>query len=195
LEEKKQELPPGLYRCKKEDANTAWSRFKEMSWQRIKKKRHWFVYLTILLVNILIVLIAGFGVNTPWYQSQPHYANPYAIGIVWVIFLLLSMVSLYMVWDKIPEKYEGSELAYSAMFIAASFLTLMAAGVYHVGHYINTALLFVILTMLTYGLLMISLWHQKAIAGIFLLPIFVFFGYLAYLLIANAQGDGDPVDA
>ena len=149
--------------------------------QRVYSWEMWFVYIMIIIVNILFLFSSIFGILSKWYKRLPGVKfNPIAFSIIWVIFSVLSYTSIFMIW-KHGGPYElPNDLGYGILFLIGSLLSLAWSVSFFQGQNITAGLWLSIITFLYYYGLMIHIGSINLEAVAFIIPLVLIYGYIVY---------------
>lgn len=143
------------------------------------------------IIRFLVLLLLTFGtgfflvsfLQTPdqmiWYQGLKHSSvTPPAIvfSIVWTILYLLIPISATLVWDKGGRFY----------FFLQLVLQILWSYTYFVRHLLWPAFGVLALLCVVVGLMTLSYANRSKLAGLLLLPYFVWGLFAAYLNLMTA---------
>lgn len=158
-----------------------------MFFQRAGRVDMWFVYLAISLINILFIISALVGINSPWYKSlNKSGLHPLVAGALWIVATAFSYGAIFMIWEHVKEEDIPRDLTLSVYFLIGSFLSLLWSTVLFQGNNIALALWLVALLFLYQFWLFTYIWKIKPGAALFMIPLVIMYGYLFYNMIRLA---------
>ena len=166
----------------------------DMFFQRVYRKEMWFIYICILILNILFLISSYSGIRSQWYKSiNRSTINPFVIGALWIIATILSYGSVFMLWENVTPTSVSRDFMLSALFLIGSFMSLLWATILFQDNNIKMALLVSsVLFLYQFWLtIYISMFNIKA--GLFMLPLIIMYGYLFYSMLHLASINHIPI--
>lgn len=156
----------------------------EMFFQRSARTELWFIYISTTVLTILFLASSLSGVNSNWYkQIKKSNVNPYIIGTLWVIATVLSYTAIFMIWEHSKPNEIPLDFRLSVFFLIGSFMSLLWTTILFQGNNIALALWVSIIMFLYQFWLFIYIWLIKPRAALFMIPIIIMYGYLAYSML------------
>ena len=152
--------------------------------QRIKRFDFLFVYIVILLVDILFLLSYIPGTYSTWYNSliQPDL-NPWIPRAGWIIATILSYIGIYILWEYAGPDDIPRDLGVSVLFIVANFITVAWSVALYQGENIGLATWISVVLFVFQLWLVIYVWYIKPLAAVFLIPLMLMYLYLVYSMV------------
>ena len=181
--------------------------------QRIASRELWFIYTCITVIYILFVASAISGITSVWYENlSKSEVNPYAIGVIWGLSVILSYISIFIIWSNIivrnprsdrtndPSKIEllscwehidteniDIDIKISVYIFIGVLLLLLWSTVFFQRNNIGLSIWIIAIVFMYHFWLLIYIWHINARAAIFLIPIIIIYGYLFYAMVHLAS--------
>ena len=156
----------------------------DLGFQRLARKESWFVYITLLIIDIMCVLSIWYGYQSQWYQNLVKtYYNEWAVLSFIIIALLFSYIALFIIWDHIQPGELANDTKLSLLFIIGAFLTLLWTTTLFQGNQLMNATLIIFIVFVYEFWLMMYIWNINQKAAIFLIPAVIMYAYLCYLMI------------
>jgi tryptophan-rich sensory protein len=153
----------------------------DMFLQRARRNDMRFIYICIIILNILFLVSAIFGITSTWYQNlKKDNISAYLIGSLWLVSAILSYGAIFMLWENIKPDEIKRDIRISVYFLIGCFLNVLWAGVFFQGNDLRWGLWLAALLFLYSFWLLIYIWIIKPIAGLLMLPLVVMYGYFFY---------------
>ncbi|CAH6420186.1 Hypothetical protein HVR_LOCUS1119 [uncultured virus] len=173
----------------------------QMFLQRAARADMWFIYISITVIDILVILSVIFGISSTWYKNiRKSGVNPWLIGALWIVATIFSYAAIFMLWVNIDTRTASDavwehanpediplDLRLSIYFLIGSFLSLLWTTVLFQGNNIGLAVWIAALLFLYQFWLLIYIWIIKIQAAIFMIPLVIMYGYLFYATVHLAS--------
>ena len=144
----------------------------------------WFIYISIVILNILFLISSYSGIRSIWYQNiNRSKINPFVIGLLWIIATILSYGSVFMLWENVTENTLSRDFMLSALFLISSFLSLFWSTTLFQDNNIKMAVLVAAVVFLYQFWLTIYIGSYNKLAALFMIPLLIMYGYLFYSML------------
>jgi tryptophan-rich sensory protein len=156
--------------------------------QNLKNPTFLIVYGAIIAVSLLFLVAYFFGIETTLYKNliRPN-VNTILIDTFWVLATILSYVGLFFLWDNPTPAEVYRNLVISVLFLLGNFLVLAWAAALFLIVNVSLAIWLAVILLIYNFWVFIYVWHIKALAALFLIPILLMYGYLLYSTIHIAS--------
>jgi len=153
--------------------------------KKIATKEFKFILLCLLVLNILILTSILSGINSEWYKTNEIESvnNMYVIIVVWIIVIILSYVSIVILWENVDIYSLSTDFTISNYFIIGGFLTLLWTTSYFQANNIGFSFWLSLINMMYQFWLIIVIWHINRKAAIFLFPSLIVYIYIFYTMV------------
>jgi|688.fasta_scaffold531423_1 tryptophan-rich sensory protein len=150
--------------------------------KRLASKDMKFVFIVLLILNILILSSMSSGLNSDWYNNQKNLqiTNIYVVGIFWFISIIMSYLSIFLIWKNVNARTFATDFVISNYFIIGAFLTLLWSTSYFQANNVSIAYWFSFIILMYQFWLTIVIWHINRTAALFLFPLFLLYAYIFY---------------
>lgn len=160
----------------------------DMFFQRVYRKEMWFIYICIVILNVLFLISSYSGIRSDWYKTiNRSTINPFVIGVLWIIATILSYGSVFMLWENVNPTNLSRDFTLSALFLISSFLSLLWATTLFQDNNIKMAVLIAAVVFLYQFWLTIYIGIFNKLAALFMIPLLVMYGYLFYSMLHLAS--------
>lgn len=150
--------------------------------------------LTLIISNLILVTLfiicAYFGSRLKWYQDLEHKdpANTYLLAGLWILFSLLSYISLYLISDMDENIYGQSRLI--IYFVITNLLNLLWVVIFYVYMEFLVSIIIVLFIILINFYVILFLLSMNIWAGLLYIPLEALYIYLLYSFINLASKNG-----
>lgn len=153
--------------------------------KKIATKEFKFIFVCLFVLNILILISMLSGINSDWYKNNgiEPVNNMYVISAVWIIVIILSYVSIVILWENVDVYSLAIDFTISNYFIIGGFLTLLWATSYFQANNIGFSFWLSLVNMIYQFWLIIVIWHINKEATIFLFPSLIVYIYIFYNMV------------
>lgn len=159
--------------------------------QRLKRFDFLFVYIVILLVNILFLLSYFPGIYSSWNASLVQTnLHPWIPRAGWIVATILSYIGIYILWQYAAPDDIPRDLGVSVFFIVANFITVAWSVVLYQGQNIALSTWISVVLFVFQFWLVIYVWFIKPLAALFLVPLMLMYLYLVYSMVHLAAING-----
>lgn len=161
----------------------------DMVLQRIQRKELWFIYVAVIIINVLIIVSAVFGILSSWYKSlnTPLPYNFIIIGVLWLFALVLSFGAIPLLWKHIGPNEFSIDFRISVLLMISCFLTLAWSVTFFQGHSATAGIWLAELLLIYQFWLLIYAWNYNMYAGLCMIPLFLLHGWILYVMIYIAR--------
>ncbi len=161
----------------------------DMVLQRIQRKELWFIYVAVIIINVLIIVSAVFGLLSSWYKSlnTPLPYNFIIIGVLWLFALVLSFGAIPLLWKHIGPNEFSIDFRISVLLMISCFLTLAWSVTFFQGHSATAGIWLAELLLIYQFWLLIYAWNYNMYAGLCMIPLFLLHGWILYVMIYIAR--------
>lgn len=159
--------------------------------QRLRRFDFVFVYIVIILVDILFLLSYIPGIYSSWNASLIQTnLHPWIPRMGWIVATILSYIGIYILWEYAGPDDIPRDLGVSVLFIVGSLITVAwSAGLYQGQNIALSTWISVILFVFQFWLV-IYVWFIKPLAAVFLIPLMLMYLYLVYSMVHLAAING-----
>jgi tryptophan-rich sensory protein len=156
----------------------------QMLFQRIIMRELWLIYICITIVYILFIASVLSGLTSTWYQNlNKTGVNPYAIGAIWTISIILSYVTIFMIWEHTTSDTLVIDVEISVYFFIGTLLLLLWSTIFFQGNNLGLSVWMIVFLFMYHFWLLVYIWHMNYRAAIFMIPLIIIYGYLFYAMI------------
>jgi tryptophan-rich sensory protein len=168
----------------------------EMAIQRISKKEIWLIYISITIINILIVASSVNGSFSNWYQNLKKSFNNninILISVLWLVSSVLAYGAIFMIWEHVKPDQISKDIIVSIYFLIGTFLGLAWSATFFQGNDLYSSFWMSLIVFIYYIWLLIHVWYMNPFAGLFLIPLVAMYGFLMYEMIHIASLNNIPM--
>lgn len=156
----------------------------QMLFQRMVMWELWIIYTCVTIIYILFIASVLSGLNSTWYQQlNKTGVNPYAIGALWAISIILSYFAIFIIWTHVTAENIVIDVKISVYFLIGTLLLLLWATVFFQGNDIGLSIWIVVIIFMYHFWLLVYIWYINARAAIFMMPLIIIYGYLFYAMV------------
>jgi tryptophan-rich sensory protein len=159
--------------------------------QRLRRFDFLFVYIVILLVDILFLLSYIPGIYSSWnttlVQANLH---PWIPRAGWIVATILSYIGIYILWEYAGPDDIPRDLGVSVLFIVGSLITVAWSVALYQGQNIALSTWISVILFVFQFWLVIYVWFIKPLAALFLIPLMLMYLYLVYSMVHLAAING-----
>ena len=163
--------------------------------QKFVMRELWLIYTCILVIYILSAASTISGTSSLWYQTlNRSEVDAYEIGALWVISVILSYVSIFLIWSRMIMSDDGYafkrrtiDLEISVYFLIGAFLLLLWSSIFFQGNNIAMSIWIAAAIFIYHFWLFIYICHIDIRIAILLIPLVIIYGYLFYAMIHLAS--------
>jgi len=147
----------------------------------------WIILISSLILTILFLVISYYGTKLPWYDNLEYISddNAIAIGILWVVAVLVSYGSFYYLKNRDDRIYGHRRL--SLLFLISNYLNILWALIFFQEENFEITLLILAVLFIYELFVFIFVYYIDVKAALLLLPLVFLYGYLLYSVIHLAS--------
>lgn len=139
------------------------------------------IFAAMIMVGILFIIVSIIGSRTTWYQElNKGPINPWIVTILWPLAILISFVSLFILWRSLYPDQASRFLTISVFFLISMFMSLGWIIIFYYGEDIGLSLWLIAVLFIYKFWLFVHIWYIKPIAAVFLIPMLLMYIYLMY---------------
>jgi tryptophan-rich sensory protein len=158
---------------------------------QLKNPIYLFTYVIYFILLIIFLVSYLTGIYSTWYLNlKTEVVNVWIPRILWFLAIILSYVSLYLLWNGKRAISLEVSIQINAIYIISELIIIAWSVIFLQGQNILGAIWLSFALLIFQIWLLYYVWKLDATAGLYMVPLVLMYLYLLYSMIHLASING-----